>query len=110
MKKNWALIGLMLTGWVMADDCSDLARTFADASQSMRVGDLGQLRDCVADSMQRKAQNMGDLPNLPPLPGSDGSSVSADVSGAHINLNLSGSGSGDSGSAYQMPPQGVLNH
>ncbi len=56
--KMWCfVIVLGVSGLAVADDCSDLARSFADAPGNMRVGDLLQLQSCIADRMQQKAQS-----------------------------------------------------
>ncbi len=90
-----------------AEECADLARMFASASQSMRVGDLSQLKDCIADVMQRKAQVGGDLPDVPSFtpPGGD-----ADSGMPHINLDIKPDSDGADSSRYSMPATAAGNN
>lgn len=57
-----AMVFMALVGGsqvVLADECADLARRFADERDSVRVGELDTLRTCVSDAMRAKATGAG---------------------------------------------------
>ncbi len=94
----WLLVGAL--GTAHADDCSDLARAYADNPQVMRVGDLDQLKNCVADLMQRKVQSNGDLPAIPSF---------NPPAAPQINLDIKSGGDQDT-PAFNIPPPGLADH
>ncbi len=63
------ILVLGLSVGARADECTDLARSFAEAPNNMRVGDLLQLQSCVSDRMQQKAQS-ADTSTADPAAGS----------------------------------------
>ena len=83
-----SILLLGLSAVALADECSDLARSFAETPSDMRVGDLLQLQSCISDRMQQKAQSTD---SAAPAMGSPSlnmqvqpSKPSADVSGTSI--------------------------
>jgi hypothetical protein len=77
MRKLFVLMLALGVGQAFADDCTDLARRFVNDRNSLKIGELDDLKSCISDIEQAKAQ----VPDAPKA-GHDGSPAASQVSAA----------------------------
>ena len=75
MRKLFVLMLALGVGQAFADDCTDLASRCANNRQSLKVGELDDLKSCISDVEQAKAQ----APDVPP---GNGTPAASQVSAA----------------------------
>jgi len=56
MRSLFVLLLALGVGQAFADDCGDLAKRFADNKDSLKVGELDDLKSCISDLEQAKVQ------------------------------------------------------
>ena len=56
MRSLFVLLLALGVGQAFADDCTDLAKRFADNKDSLKVGKLDDLKSCISDLEQSKVQ------------------------------------------------------
>ncbi len=78
MRMVLVLIMALGVGQAWADDCADLAKRFAADQNSLKVGELDDLKTCIGTIEQAKAQ----APDTPAAHGSDGTPAASQVSAA----------------------------
>jgi len=56
MRKLFVLMLALGVGQAFADNCTDLARRFVSDRASLKIGELDDLKSCISDVEQAKAQ------------------------------------------------------
>jgi hypothetical protein len=56
MRSLFILLLALGVGQAFADNCTDLAKRFASDQNSLKVGELDDLKSCISDLEQAKAQ------------------------------------------------------
>ena len=93
-----SILLLSLSAVALADECSDLARSFAEAPSDMRVGDLLQLQSCISDRMQQKAQS------------TDSAATAMGSGSPSLNLQVQPSKPSADVSGTSIPAPGLADH
>lgn len=78
MRKLFVLMLALGVGQAFADDCTDLARRFVNDRASLKIGELDDLKSCISDIEQAKAQ----APDTPAAGASNGTPAASQVTAA----------------------------